>query len=145
MVIEAWSAIRSAVSIVSGMPVLVYSGDELYATPWQLFVAATEYPSVTFIMAHSGFMMLTNDAVMVAERCPNVLLEHSSGISLGVTQSVAALGADRVVLGSDTPYMDFEVEIYKIRANITAESDQKKILGQNAVRLLGLDLDGETR
>lgn len=127
------------------LPVIVYSGDELYATPWQVFVAAREYPSVTFVMAHSGFMMLTNDAVMVAERCPNVLLEHSSGISLGVTQSVATLGAHRVVLGSDTPYMDFEVELYKIRASVADTSDQQQILGGNATRLLGMDRTGDTR
>ena len=98
-----------------------------------------EFPTVSFVMAHSGFMMLTNDAVMVAQRCPNVWLEHSSGISLGVAQSVRAVGAHRVVLGSDTPHMDFEVELYKIRISVPEPCDQALILGQNALRLLGMD------
>lgn len=121
------------------MPILVYTGDELYATPFQTSIAAQAYPDVTFIMAHSGFMMQTNDAVLVAQRCPNVYLEHSSGISLGVTQSVNAVGAGRVLLGSDTPHMDFEVELFKIEITVPDPVDRSLVLGGNAARLLGLN------
>lgn len=118
------------------VPVLAYSGDELYATPFQVQMAAQRHPEVTFIMAHSGFMMQTNDAILVAEACPNVYLEHSSGVSSGVADSVAAVGPERVVLGSDTPHMDFEVEIFKIRLTVPDEAARGLILGRNAARLL---------
>lgn len=119
-----------------GIPVLAYSGDEVYAGPFQVMIAAEAYPEVSFVMAHSGFMMQTNDAVIVAERCPNVLLEHSSGISLGVTQSIKAIGPERVVLGSDTPHMDFEVEIYKMEIAVPDPDARALVLGGNAARLL---------
>lgn len=118
------------------LPVLAYSGDELYATPFQVQMAAQRHPDVDFIMAHSGFMMQTNDAIMVAEVCPNVYLEHSSGVSSGVVDSAHVLGAGRLVLGSDTPHMDFEVEIFKIRLCIPDPSDQDQVLGGTARRLL---------
>lgn len=118
------------------LPVIVYTGDELYAVPLQVMIAAQEYPSITFIMTHSGFMMNTNDAVLVAQRCPNVYLEHSCGISLGLRQSIDAVGPERVVLGSDTPHMDFEVEIYKIEITVPDARERALILGENAARLL---------
>lgn len=120
------------------LTILAYSGDELYAAPFQVRAAAVRYPTVDFIMAHSGFMMQTNDAVLVAMECENVYLEHSSGISLGVTQSIDAIGADRVVLGSDTPHMDFEVELYKLRISISDTEQRAKVLGGNAARLFGI-------
>lgn len=120
------------------LPILVYTGDELYAAPFQVQAAARRFPSVPFIMAHSGFMMQTNDAVTVAAECPNVYLEHSSGISMGVTQSINEVGAERVVLGSDTPYMDFEVELYKMQISIEDPEDRALVLGGNAARLFGL-------
>jgi predicted TIM-barrel fold metal-dependent hydrolase len=120
------------------VPVIVYTGDELYAVPLQVLIAAEHYPDVDFVMTHSGFMMNTNDAVLVARRCPNVHLEHASGISLGVRQSVEAVGPSRVLLGSDTPHMDFEVEIYKIELTVPEATDRALVLGGNAARLLGL-------
>lgn len=120
------------------VPIVAYSGDELFATPFQLMIAAEQYPELTFVMLHSGFMNQTNDAVMVAERCSNVYLEHSSGISAGLVQSIDAVGAERVLYGSDSPYMDMAVELYKIDISVAEESARKLILGENARQLFRL-------
>lgn len=125
-----------------GLPVFAYSGDEWPASPLQFLIAAQEFPSVNFVMAHSGFMQHTADSILVAERCPNVYLEQSSAISLGMVWSVDAVGADRVVFGSDTPHMEPEVEIYKVELMVPAQDQRALILGGNAARLLGL-ADGE--
>jgi len=121
-----------------GLPVIAYSGDELYATPFQLMMAALEYTTLPFVMLHSGFMMQTNDAVMVAERCPNVYLEHSSGISMGITQSLEAVGAGRILFGSDSPYMDIEVEKYKIEITVEDQDARERIFFRNAQELFKL-------
>ena len=120
------------------LPVMAYSGDELYATPLQFLIAAERYPNVTFVMAHSGFMMHTADSILVAERCSNVYLEQSAAISLGVTHSVEAVGANRVLMGSDTPHMEFEVELKKMEIAITSAADRALVVGGNAAFLLGL-------
>jgi uncharacterized protein len=118
------------------LPVLVYTGDELYAAPLQAMIAASDFPDVSFILAHSGFMMQTNDAVLVAQRCDNVYLEHSSGISLGLKQSVELLGAERVLYGSDSPYMDQSVELLKTEIAVPDPADRALVLAGNARRLL---------
>ena len=128
--------LREALS--RAVPVIVYTGDEPYATPFQVMIAAQKYPELNFIMLHSGFMVQTNDAVMVAEACPNVYLEHSSGISLGITQSIEAVGAERVLFGSDSPYMDLEVERYKFEITVPNPADLELIFHTNPVRLFRL-------
>lgn len=122
-------------AVARDLPVIVYTGDEVYATPTQVLLAAQRYPTTPFIMLHSGFMVQTNDAVLVAEMCPNVYLEHSSGISLGITQSIEAVGAERVLFGSDSPYMDPEVERYKFEITVPDPDDLTLIFETNPKRI----------
>lgn len=126
-----------------GLPILAYSGDEWPASPLQFLIAAQEFPTVSFVMAHSGFMQHTADSILVAERCPNVYLEQSSAISLGMAWSVEVLGADRVIFGSDSPHMEPEVEIYKAEVMVPDEAQRALILGGNAARLLGLETESD--
>lgn len=121
-----------------GIPVIAYSGDELVAVPHTFIPIATEYPDVKIIMAHSGFMQNTPEAVSVAKQCPNIYLAHESGISGGVMQSVAELGAGRVVMGTDTPYWDFEVQLKKIEVAVPDKNDREKIKGGNLAKMLKL-------
>jgi predicted TIM-barrel fold metal-dependent hydrolase len=93
------------------------------------------YPKVNIIMAHSGFMMHTVESIDVALECPNIYLEQSAAISRGCTDSVQAIGPRRVLMGSDTPYTDFGVEIRKIEVAIDRLEDRKLVMGENIVRL----------
>lgn len=120
------------------IPVIAYSGDELYAIPHTFIPIATAYPDVKIIMAHSGFMQNTPEAVSVAKQCPNIYLAHESGISGGIVQSVMELGAEKVVMGTDTPYWDFEVQLKKIEVTVPDPEDRKKIMGENMAKLLKL-------
>lgn len=120
------------------IPVIAYSGDELVAVPHTFIPIAKMYPDVNIIMAHSGFMQNTPEAISVAKECPNIYLAHESGISGGVLQSVAELGAGRVVMGTDTPYWDFEVQLKKIEVAVPDEKDRRKIKGGNIAEMLKL-------
>jgi predicted TIM-barrel fold metal-dependent hydrolase len=97
-----------------------------------------EFQNLKIIMAHSGFMQNTPEAVTVAKECPNIYLAHESGISGGILQSVMELGAERVVMGTDTPYWDFEVQLKKIEVTVPDEEDRKKIMGGNLAKILKL-------
>ncbi|MGI6696653.1 MAG: amidohydrolase family protein [Christensenellales bacterium] len=120
------------------IPIIAYSGDELVAIPHTFIPIAEMFPKVNIIMAHSGFMQNTPEAVSVAESCPNIYLAHESGISGGIVESVQKLGAERVLMGTDSPYWDFEVQIKKIEVTVSSVSDRKKIMGGNISRLLKL-------
>lgn len=121
------------------IPVIAYSGDELVAVPHTFIPIAKEFPDVKIIMAHSGFMQNTPEAVTVAKKCPNIYLAHESGISGGLMQSVMELGAERVLMGTDTPYWDFEVQIKKIEVAVPDLEDRKKIMGENLAKMLRLN------
>lgn len=122
------------------IPVIAYSGDELYAIPQTFIPIAESYPEVKIIMAHSGFMQNTLEATEVAMRCPNIYLVHESGISGGLASSVIALGAERILMGTDTPYWDFEVQIKKIEVSVPDSKDRKKIMGENLSKILKLSI-----
>lgn len=121
------------------LPVIAYSGDELVAVPHTFIPIAKAFPDVKIIMAHSGFMQNTPEAVTVAKECPNIYLAHESGISGGIVQSVQELGAERVVMGTDTPYWDFEVQLKKIEVTVPGAEDRKKIMGENLAKMLKLN------
>ncbi len=122
------------------LPVIAYSGDELYATPTSFRFIAKEYPDVPIIMAHSGFMQLSPEAVTVAKEFDNIYLEHASGISMGVVASLDELGPERIIMGTDTPYWDFEVQIKKLEIAIPDPENRKKAMGENIARLLKLNI-----
>jgi predicted TIM-barrel fold metal-dependent hydrolase len=48
-------------------------------------------------------------------------------------------GADRVLFGTDSPIMDGRHHIAKVATADISEEDKIKILGLNAIELLGLD------
>ena len=54
-------------------------------------------------------------------------------------QSVMELGAERVLMGTDTPYWDFEVQIKKIEVAVPDLEDRKKIMGENLAKMLRLN------
>lgn len=59
---------------------------------------------------------------------------------------VSRFGAERIVLGSDYPLpLGIEDPVSTIRAMGLAESDEKRILGENALSLLGISPKGSVR
>ena len=73
---------------------------------------------------------------------PTVYLETcgSGGTYNGVKAAVDGAGADRVLFGTDMPLLDARHQIAKVTtANISDEAKQR-VLGLNAIELLGLEL-----
>ena len=56
-----------------------------------------------------------------------------------IRKAVQELGAERVVFGTNAPMVWPESQILVVRQAELAESDEKKILGENAASLYGLD------
>ncbi len=54
---------------------------------------------------------------------------------------IARWGAERLVLGSDSPLVSQKAQIEEVRSNIMGEREQRLVLGGNAARLLRLDTD----
>jgi uncharacterized protein len=88
--------------------------DIRFGNPIDLHGIALAYPSVPIIVPHFG-AGLFREALMLADLCPNVLLDTSSsnswmkyqpGLTLGdvFRQALAVAGADRLLFGSDSSF-----------------------------------------
>ena len=94
-----------------GLPSLF---DIRYGNPLDLHAVALAYPSVPIIIPHFGAGLL-REALMVADLCPNILLDTSSsngwikytpGLTLTAVfqQALAVVGPDRLLFGSDSSF-----------------------------------------
>lgn len=104
---------------------------------------AQEFPNVNFIIPHLGsfgddwkaqFFM-----IHLLERYPN-LFSDTSGVRRFdlLTDCVKRAGAEKLIFGSDGPWLNPEVELFKIKAMKLPKGDEEKILGINILKLLNL-------
>ena len=123
------------------VPVMIHSGEGPYALPWQIGLVAMDFPDVTIIMAHMGLNSIsyTEGAIKMAKKAPNLILETTGVVyDNPITKACQAIGADRVIFGSDAPINNPLHEIEKIKVAKISEKDKRKILGENIARILGL-------
>lgn len=103
------------------------------AYPWLTPIEA--FPQLPFILAHTGYRQWM-DAVIVAERAPNVFVETSLQLPTTIRKVVDRLGADRVLFGSNTPYAFPDLELQSLRDLGFAEDELAQITGGNLAGLL---------
>ena len=114
--------------------------------PWlshcfQVANLAEKFPDLTFIMSHggqfdsSGYALTDVDYVM--DRHQNLYIETSGDFSdEGIENIPIRLGYDRLIFGSHFPWLNTELEIYRIeRANLPKEA-KEAIYYKNAKNIL---------
>lgn len=120
---------------------IFHSGDAWNATPGLIADLALDFPNVKFIIAHSGMYGFHMEALAWAKRIKNLYLDTTELIPpYWVKACVEAAGRDRVLFGSDIPYIPYSNEINKILNcagldEITIEA----VLGKNLASLLEYD------
>jgi len=122
-----------------GVPALFHSGDEPMATPRAIALGAAKCPETTVILGHMGGYHHVDEAIEVAERHPNILLETSAmPYPRKIGEAVRRLGAGRVLFASDGPGCRPRLEVEKVRQAGLAEGDLARVLSGNVAALLGL-------
>lgn len=123
-----------------GLVVNIHSGSEI-SHPLGVGALARRFEDVPILMDHMGYREWVSDAIEVARDNPNVFLGTTIAAfePSQVARAVEALGAERVVYGSNWPvcYSDLAVEALRRYGFSAAELDL--ILGNNLARILGLD------
>ena len=123
-----------------GMPLL------LHATPEECGALSQRVPEAIIIMAHSGGCPTAwgdwPKAIETAKRCPNIYLDTaSSQVDMGyIEAAVEAVGAERVVFGTDLPLLDPFTQLAKVTGADLTEEDKGLILGGNIARLIEMDI-----
>ncbi len=103
---------------------------------------ATEYPDVSFIIPHLG-SFADDWRVQLAmidhlERHPNIYTDTSGVRRFDMLQrAVQRAGPEKIIFGSDGPWLHPGVELAKIRALRLGKAEERLVLGANMIRLIG--------
>jgi uncharacterized protein len=132
-----------------GIPVMIHSGEQPYSLPATIDPVAGDFPNVNIIIAHLGTQgeLYTIEALLVADRRPNVYLETSWAMPHMIIEAIHEVGADRLIFGSNTPPLEMTQQIMNVEEAMmdappigmgASEADCRAVLGGNLARLLGL-------
>jgi predicted TIM-barrel fold metal-dependent hydrolase len=95
-----------------GIPVLFHTGDSHgeTCTPEMVADIAVDFPDTTFIIGHMGYPGGDHMLIDAMKRAPNTVTESASVFRRVVIQeTVSAIGADRVLMGTNAPYSPAEM------------------------------------
>ncbi len=116
-----------------------------HITPAESEYLMSHVPEAQLIMAHAGGQPFAhgdwNRAIMVAAKFPNLYLDTAcSTVDTGFVEScVAALGADRVIFGTDIPLLDPWPQLAKVKETRLNVEQHALLMGGNILRLMGVD------
>ncbi|MGI6696654.1 MAG: amidohydrolase family protein [Christensenellales bacterium] len=117
---------------------MVHTGDDVSSTPLQCEEILKYYPNLKLTISHSGFRNLADEAIRVAQRNKNIILDQTAATSQQLRDALSTIETERIIWGSDSPYMDERVELEKIRVGVEDNEKRNKILGENILNILGI-------
>lgn len=115
---------------------------DVLTMPSRFIPLAERYSNINWVLAHSGNAPRGNVlAVEAAQACPNIYLETTTSFADhgAIEFLVEGAGVDRVLFGSDSPLLDCRTQIGRIATSTLSDDAKARVLGLNAIRLLGLD------
>ena len=118
----------------------MFDGDTL-TDPNRFIGLAQQYPNIRWILAHSGNAPAGQArAIEAAQSSRNIYLETctSHGDHGTIERLVEGAGSDRLLYGSDMPLMDARAQVGRIATANISEEAKRRVLGLNAMELLGL-------
>jgi predicted TIM-barrel fold metal-dependent hydrolase len=125
------------------LPLMIAGGYPTFSHPSQLSDLAQQFPKLRIIATHGGQInisgMLLADALRTMRANPNVIME-TSGIYREdfIEDTIAELGAERVIWGSNSPYMDQGFETTRVRMAHLSDGVKRQIGRENVQRICRL-------
>ena len=123
-----------------GIPVMVHTGPGIpFAAPSALVPQLKAFPKVPVVLAHAGHGIFSEEATFVAQSFPQVSLEPSWCAFYNVGAMVDAVGASRVMLGTDLP-PNVPIMIETVRAIGLSKEDEAMVMGGATKEVFQLDV-----
>jgi len=123
-------------------PLLSHTWEESKWDDPGMFVALTgRYPHVPILIGHSGGTYRGHvQTIALAKQHPNFYLDLTNSLPYlqRIPRMVKAVGAERVVYGSDMPFLSLPSGIGSVLWADIEESEKRLIFGENARRLFRL-------
>ncbi|MGH9405592.1 MAG: amidohydrolase family protein [Terriglobia bacterium] len=124
----------------TGAVVLVHTWDsDPLCGPLLLAPIARAHPRATILIGHSGVTWRGYEQALEAAReCSNLYLDIAGSQShrTVLEHCVEAIGAERVLFGSDMPYLEAAVSVGRVLTARIADAAKEMILRQNFLRLI---------
>lgn len=102
---------------------------------------AGEYEDATFLVGHCALDLGLSKSVAMARRRPNMVLDitgpqRQNGV---VEYLVGSLGADRLLYGSDMPFIDLGTMIGAVLHAQISDEEREQLLWKTAARIFKID------
>jgi uncharacterized protein len=119
----------------TGAVILVHTFGKKHVVP--MMKVADEFPRIKILLGHAGITEEEIYAEAVRKR-DNIWLETCSSFAwYGLIERLVAMaGAERVLFGTDMPFMSPDQQIGRILFARITDEDKRKVLGLNAQSLL---------
>jgi uncharacterized protein len=120
------------------VPLLIHTGvGTPTALPINILAPARRFPDLPIIMVHSGFVIYTEEAMVVGRECPNVYFETTWLAPFHVQGFLREFGAERLIYASDQT-SQASLELAKYRQLALSDHELDLVLSGNALRLFKL-------
>ncbi len=122
------------------VPVMVHTGSGIpWSLPSALIPIAMDFPDLNIILAHSGSSIFASESVLAAKTCPNIYLETSWMPGFAIHRFCRALGADRIMFGSDHGD-NVATELMKFRSICLSDKELEWCLGKTAAKVFKISV-----
>lgn len=119
-------------------PVMVHTGPGIpFSLPSLCIECAQKYPNINVILAHSGFAIFGNEAILSAKMVRNIYLETSSSSCDDLKVLVEEVGSDRVMFGSDLPIQVYS-ELAKVNSTIKDNLNKDNVFYKTAKNIFNI-------
>jgi predicted TIM-barrel fold metal-dependent hydrolase len=120
-------------------PVMVHTGAGVpQALPSLVIPVAREFHDIPIVLAHAGGGLFASEAVIAAQLCENIYLETSWVYPADVQAMISAVGAERVMFGSDIfQNIPSHLAIYEHLG--LSDKEYEQVIGLTAVSLFDLN------
>lgn len=119
------------------IPVLFHSGHPGRDLPSLQGYAARQFPQAKVIIAHIGLHDYLTETIIACKEAENVFADMSQAWPYDIKAFVRAVGAERLLYGSDAPFQSPLVERVKVEECHFSDAELELIFHRNAERIWG--------
>lgn len=118
-----------------GIIVTSHGASDLYNNPAEFSAMAGAFPEVPLLMVHMGYFWETDLAIEMSGKHRNLYLDTSRAPIFEIMQAIREIGPEKVIWGTDSPFVDYQLEFTKM-SRIQDPAAYELVIGGNITRLL---------
>ncbi len=119
------------------MTILFHSGHPSRDLPSLQSQGAKHYPDVNVVIAHMGLHDYLHETIIACKEIPNLYADMSQAWPFDIKSFINAIGAERLMYGSDGPFQSPKVEKLKVEECRLSDAQMELIFHKNAERIWG--------